>query len=93
MKKVIVACGSGIALSQMVAFQVRKKLKERQIDVEVKAIAIQDLEEHVASSVAYLSLIHSDKQYNIPVLDGRVFLTGKGEEQELNRLIEIIKRA
>lgn len=93
MKKVIVACGSGIALSQMVAFKVRKQLEERNIEVEIKAIAIKEIEQHLDSSIAYISLIHTEKKFDIPTIDGTSFLTGKGEEQELNHLIEIIKQA
>lgn len=92
MKKIIVACGSGIAVSQMIAFKVRKLLAKRQIEVEIETIGIRELEQHLDSSVAYISVIKTEKDYEIPVIDGVAFLTGKGEEEELNKLIQAMEQ-
>ena len=40
MKKIIVACGSGVATSQTVASKITKLLKERKVPAEVEAVDI-----------------------------------------------------
>ena len=47
MKKIIVACGSGVATSQTVASKITKLLKERKVPAEVEAVDIKSLKHHI----------------------------------------------
>ena len=40
MKKVIVACGSGVATSQTVASKVNRLLKEKNVDAKVETVTL-----------------------------------------------------
>lgn len=93
MKKVIVACGSGVATSQTVASKVNRLLKERKVDAVVEAVDLKPVERYMDSSVAYITITKVTKQYPIPVINGIAFLTGVGMKQELEKLIDIINNA
>ncbi|RSL33944.1 PTS galactitol transporter subunit IIB [Salibacterium salarium] len=91
MKKVIVACGSGVATSQTVASKVKKILNENNVKAEVEAVDIKSLEKHIKMSDVYISITKNTKEYNIPTLNGIAFLTGMGIEEETTKLIEALK--
>lgn len=93
MKRVIVACGSGIAVSQIVAMKVRKILKEEGIKAEVLAIRVQDLTNYISNSDVYVKIVNTEEIYEIATVDGIAFLAGKKEkeEEERNKLIQLLK--
>lgn len=91
MKKVIVACGSGVATSQTVASKVKKILEDNQIKANVEAIDIKSLEQHIKTSDIYVSITKPTKDYDIPTLNGIAFLTGMGIEEETKKLINALK--
>ena len=93
MKRVIVACGSGIAVSQMVAMKVRKILKEEGIKAEVLAIRVQDLTNYICASDVYVKIVNTEETYEIATVDGIAFLAGKKEkeEEERKKLIQLLK--
>ncbi|MEO1772178.1 PTS sugar transporter subunit IIB [Candidatus Enterococcus ferrettii] len=91
MKRVIVACGSGVATSQTVASKVSRLLKDRGVDAYVEAVDLKSVDRYMDSSVAYITITKTTKEYPIPVIDGIAFLTGMGQEAELQKLIEVCK--
>lgn len=91
MKRIIVACGSGVATSQTVASKVNRLLKERKIDAQVEAVDLKSVDRYVGSSVAYITITKISKEYPIPVINGIAFLTGVGQEAELQKLIDACK--
>ena len=88
--KVIVACGSGVATSQTVASKIDRLLAERGIDADVEAVDIKELKQHLRNADAYVSVVKTDEKFNVPVFNGISFLTGMGQEEELNKLITAI---
>ncbi|WAA09300.1 PTS sugar transporter subunit IIB [Fervidibacillus albus] len=91
MKKVIVACGSGVATSQTVASKVKKILEQKGVRAEVTAVDIKSLEKHIRTSDVYISITKVDKDFGIPTLSGIPFLTGMGMEEETKKLLEALK--
>ncbi|MBL1230690.1 PTS sugar transporter subunit IIB [Enterococcus sp. BWB1-3] len=89
MKRIIVACGSGVATSQTVASKVSRLLKERKVDAYVEAVDLKSVDRYMDSSVAYITITKTKKEYPIPVINGIAFLTGMGQEAELQKLIDI----
>lgn len=90
MKKLVVACGSGVATSQTVASKVEKLLKEKNVKADVEAVDMKSLEYHLKDADAYISIVKPSKDYGIPVFNGIAFLTGMGIEQELGKIIDFI---
>jgi PTS system galactitol-specific IIB component len=89
--KIIVACATGVATSQAVASKVSRLLKGRGVDADVEAVDIKSLKHYIKSADAYISVVKTDQDYGIPVLNGVAFLTGMGQDAELDELVEIIK--
>ncbi|GCF93947.1 PTS galactitol transporter subunit IIB [Enterococcus florum] len=90
MKKIIVACGSGVATSQTVASKVSRLLKDRNVNAYVEAVDLKSVDRYMDSSVAYITITKTTKEYPIPVINGIAFLTGMGQETELQKLIDIV---
>lgn len=92
MKKVIVACGSGVATSQTVASKVTRLLKERNLDdIKVEVVDLKSVDAHIKNSAAYIAITKIEKQYPIPVINGIAFLTGINIEAELQKIIDACK--
>ena len=94
MKRIIVACGSGVATSQNVAKRLELKLNERHIqNFVVEAVDIKNIDQEIASADAYVSIVPEakDKNYKIPVFDGIKFLTNIGVEEELKKIIHFLE--
>ncbi|MBC9131399.1 PTS sugar transporter subunit IIB [Frischella sp. Ac48] len=92
MKKVIVACGSGVATSQTVASKVTRLLKERNLDdIKVEVVDLKSVDTHIKNSAAYIAITKIEKQYPIPVINGIAFLTGINMDAELQKIIEACK--
>jgi len=91
MKKIFVACGSGVATSQTVASKIQNLLRERNIQAQVEAVDIKSLDTHIKTSAAYVAITKPDKEYPIPVVNGIAFLTGVGMEAELEKIIRALQ--
>lgn len=90
MKKIIVACGSGVATSQTVASKVQRLIDARNLDAQVEAVDIKSIKMYIKNADAYISITPVDMEVNIPILNGIAFLTGIQEDVELQKLIDII---
>lgn len=93
MKKVIVACGSGVATSQTVASKVNRLLKEKNVDAKVDAVDLKSVDRCLVDAAAYITITKVTKEYPIPVINGIAFLTGMNQDAELSKLIEAINNA
>ncbi|API93161.1 PTS galactitol transporter subunit IIB [Virgibacillus pantothenticus] len=91
MKKVIVACGSGVATSQTVASKVKSILEENGVRASVEAVDIKSLDQYIKTSDVYISITKNTKEYDIPTLNGIAFLTGMGMEEETQKLLDALK--
>ena len=69
MKKVIVACGSGVATSQTVASKVNRLLKEKNVDAKVDAVDLKSVDRYLVDAAAYITITKVTKEYPIPVKD------------------------
>jgi PTS system galactitol-specific IIB component len=92
MKRIIVACGSGVATSQTVASKVQRLLNERKVDASVEAVDIKSIRTFIKNADAYVSITPGSEDYGSPKFDGIKFLTGMGMDEELDRLIEVLQK-
>ncbi len=93
MKKVIVACGSGVATSQTVASKVNRMLKEKGVDAQVEAVDLKSVDRYLVDAAAYITITKINKEYNVPVINGIAFLTGMNQEKEFQKLVDAINKA
>lgn len=93
MKKIIVACGNGVATSQSVAFKVNRMLKERHIDAVVEAVNLRSLDRELHGAVAYIEIMKTDREYKVPKVNGLAFLSGDHKDSEFEKLVKIIEES
>lgn len=91
MKRVIVACGSGVATSQTVASKVADLCEQRGIAVDVEAVDIKSLDTHIKQCDLYISITpYAKNDYDVPTISGIPFLTGVGIEQAMDEVERIL---
>lgn len=90
MKRIVVACGSGVATSQTVASKLEKMLKQKNVRAEIDAVDMKALDYHLKNADAYVSIVKPSKDYGIPVFNGVSFLTGVGMDSELDKIVNFI---
>lgn len=92
LKKIIVACGSGVATSQTVASKVESMCEDEGLRVSVEAVDIKSLENIIDQCDIYVSIVPtSGKKWGKPMISGIPFLTGIGIDEEFDKLKRFIK--
>ncbi len=92
LKRVIVACGSGVATSQTVASKVGSLLEDRGIMADVEAVDIKSLDLFIKTCDVYISITPtSTMEFKVPVVSGIPFLTGVGIDEALEEVIKALK--
>ncbi|MPW24233.1 PTS galactitol transporter subunit IIB [Alkalibaculum sp. M08DMB] len=93
-RKALVACGCGVASSTIVAKKVEDYCGERGIKVEwriCKVAEIPSLAEMIKPDVIVSITAVEDLGNNIPIFDGKPFLTGIGADKVLEKIYDAIK--
>ncbi|MDR2879121.1 MAG: PTS sugar transporter subunit IIB [Fusobacteriales bacterium] len=91
-KKIMVACGTGIATSTVVVNKMSTLLKERGVDVDIQQCKVSELPyktdkvDLIVTTTAYTS------KNDIPVIVAVSFLTGIGVDKDLDKIIEILNK-
>lgn len=92
MKRILVACGNGIATSTVVATKVRQFLEEQGIQVETTQTKLME----VPGKVQGYDLLVTTGQFegqtgDVPVVKGMPILTGIGADQTLQEILNYLK--
>ncbi len=90
-KRILVACGTAIATSTVVAKGIEEALKERGIQVmtrQCKASEVRSLADD-ANLIVTTTPVPSD--LGVPVIQTLAFLTGIGKEEVIEQIIEALK--
>ena len=89
-KKVLVACGTGIATSTVVTIKIQEALKANNIDADVIQCKVAELPMKVSGAdlVVTTTVYENDK---IPVIRGLSFLTGIGMDKDLEKIVAVLK--
>lgn len=88
--KIISVCGSGTVTSSMVATKVKDILSENGVTASTVEVNPSGAEELVNSG-AYDLIVHTSplvRKYDMPTLNAVGLLTGMGEEEFIEALIE-----
>lgn len=93
MKLVLVACGTALATSTVVAKKIEKIAQENGIECKTVQTKASDAfkksqELHPDAIVCTCQL---EGESDIPVINGRAFLTGINIKSTINQLIDILK--
>ena len=92
MKRIFVACGSGVATSQTVASKISSICEDNGLEVIVEAVDIKSLESIIDQCDIYVSIVSSGaNNWNVPTINGIPFLTGIGMDEEFEKLQEYVR--
>jgi PTS system galactitol-specific IIB component len=92
-KIIIVACGSGIATSGMVATQINNMLEDRGYSGKAHAETadIKNLDSFIYNCDIYINITPLvPLNYDIPTFSGIPFLTGVGAEEVIEEIIKLL---
>ncbi|MGP6354018.1 PTS sugar transporter subunit IIB [Streptococcus dysgalactiae subsp. equisimilis] len=94
-KRLIVACGSGVATSTTIAEKIKDMFENDGIDYPVEAVDYKSIMTELDSVTIYVYIAKPDdevlekaEELNIPVFPGVPFLTGIGSEENYQKIVE-----
>ena len=90
-KTILVACGTAVATSTVVAKSIEEILRDRGIDVVTRQCKASE----VASMTSGIDLIVTTTplqgDFGVPVIQTLAFLTGMGKEAVIEQIIQALK--
>lgn len=89
-KRILVACGTAIATSTVVAKAVEQALKERGIDVITKQCRASEVASLVKGMDLVLTTTPLPGNLGVPVIQTLAFLTGIGKEAAIQQIVKAL---
>jgi galactitol PTS system EIIB component len=90
-KTILVACGTAIATSTVVAVGIQEALSDRGIDVKVRQCKTAEVQAHIDGVDLIVTTTSLTGNYGIPIIHTLAFLTGIGKEKVINDIINALK--
>ena len=90
-KRILVACGTAIATSTVVARGIEEALKERGIDVTTRQCKAAEVKSLVSDADLIVTTTPVPSNLGVPVIQTLAFLTGIGKEEVIEQIIEALK--
>jgi PTS system galactitol-specific IIB component len=90
-KRILVACGTAIATSTLVAVLIKEEMAKRGINVETRQCKATEITSQAQDVDLIVSTTPVPSGLNKPVIQTLAFLTGIGKEDVLNQIEKILK--
>lgn len=90
-KRILVACGTAIATSTVVANAIEEALKERGIDVVTRQCKAAEIKSLVSYADLVVTTTPVPSDLGIPVIQTLAFLTGIGKEETIEQIIKALQ--
>ncbi len=90
-KRVLVACGTGIATSTVVAKAIEEALKERGLNVMIRQCKISEVKSLADDVDLIITTTPAPKDLNVPVIQTIAFLTGIGKEEVIEEIVKALE--
>jgi PTS system galactitol-specific IIB component len=90
--RIIVACGSGVATSNVAAEKLKGALSDRGLYAEVRAVDMKSLESEARVADVLVSITPyatRDQELKIPALNGIPLLTGVGISALIDQIVAL----
>lgn len=91
-KRVLVACGTGIATSTIVNDAIESLCREYNIDAEILQIKVADIPAYQDSAHLLITTTIIKNSYPFPVINARSFLTGVGTEETKHEILTELQK-
>jgi galactitol PTS system EIIB component len=89
-KTILVACGTAIATSTVVAVGIQEALGERGIDVKVRQCKTAEVQAHLDGIDLIVTTTSLTGNFGVPIIHTLAFLTGIGKEKVLTEIINAL---
>lgn len=90
-KTILVACGTAIATSTVVAISIEEELRERGISVQTRQCKAAEVAGRLEGIDLIVSTTPLSGDFNVPVIQTLAFLTGIGKERVIDQIINALK--
>ena len=91
MKRVLIACGAGIATSTIVVNKVEELVKKHNLDVNIKQIKIAEAASLQGEADLIVSTTILPTTYSVPTIIATNYITGFGEEELDEQILSHLK--
>lgn len=92
-KRIIIACGAGLATSTMILEKVKGILEEAGIDYSISQSQIYELDSYDGKADLFVTSMKLDEtKYKTPIVVGTSFLIGVNEEETKDKIINILSK-
>ena len=89
-KSILVACGTGIATSTVVANIVEEALRDRGFNVHVKQCKVSEVPAHVDGVDLIITTTQLSGNFGVPIIQTLAFLTGIGKEDAIKKIVDVL---
>ncbi len=90
-KRILVACGTAIATSTVVARALEEMLKERGINVTTRQCKAAEVKSLASDADLIVSTTPIPSDLGVPVIQTLAFLTGIGKEEVIEQIVKILE--
>ena len=90
-KRVVIACGSGIATSTLAVHKFQNFCDENGIDVQITQCSYGETDAMLTGADLLLTTQKYDQEFPVPTEVCFAYITGIGEEELNQRLLKILK--
>lgn len=90
-KRILVACGTAIATSTLVAVLIREEMEKRGIKVETRQCKATEVPSYAHDVDLIVATTPVPTNLGVPVIQTLAFLTGVGKEDVLNQIEKALK--
>lgn len=90
-KRILIACGTAIATSTVVARKVEEELQKRGIEVTTTQCKASEVPSKVDGQDLVVTTTQVSGTKDVPVIHTVSFLTGVGVEQDIEKIVEYLK--
>lgn len=90
-KRILVACGAGIATSTVVNNHIEQLLKNNGIDAELEQIKIAEAKSKQHGADLLISTTILPTQYDIPAIVATSYISGIGKDKTDAKVLEALK--
>lgn len=91
MKKIVIACGAGLATSSMVKDKVEEILKENSIKVKMIQCTLTEVDAYDGDVDLIITTMNVRKKYQSPLVSGSAYLSGVNEDALTAQILAILK--
>ena len=90
-KRIIVACGGGIATSTLIVSKLKTILKDNDIDAEIIQCRVAEIDSYKDNSDLIISSANLKKDYGVQSIQALSFISGVGMKETADEIISILK--